>query len=64
MAHASFARFIASAADARPEAPELLFKPDRPRAIDRHIDYFGGTAESSADADDDRCADVALERPA
>jgi hypothetical protein len=20
----------------------LLFKPDRPRAIDRYIDYFGG----------------------
>jgi hypothetical protein len=64
MAHASSARSIPSAADARPEVPEQLFKPDRPRAIDRHIDYFGGTADSPADADDDRCADVALERPA
>src|SRR5206468_7295231 len=37
MAHASFARFIASAADARPEAPELLFKPDRPRSEERRV---------------------------
>lgn len=24
--------------------PPRLFKPDRPRAIDRYIDYFGGAA--------------------
>jgi hypothetical protein len=64
MAHPSSAHSIASAAGARLEMPELLFKRDRPRAIDRHIDYFGGTADSPADTDDDRCADVALERPA
>ena len=64
MAHASSAHSISSAAGARREVPEVLFKADHARAIDRHIDYFGGTAESSADADDDRCADVALERPA
>jgi hypothetical protein len=64
MAHASSAHSSPSTAGAQPEVPELLFKPDRPRAIDRHIDYFGGTADGSADADDDRCADAALERPA
>jgi len=25
-----------------------LFKLDRPRAIDRYIDYFGGTADDAA----------------
>ncbi|HEU5305543.1 MAG TPA: hypothetical protein VFU40_12915 [Gemmatimonadales bacterium] len=25
-----------------------LIKPDRPRAIDRHIDYFGGPAGQAA----------------
>lgn len=28
-----------------------LFKADRPRAIDRHIDYFGGGASWSRPAD-------------
>lgn len=27
---------------------EVLFKPDRPRHIDRFIDYFGTTATSAA----------------
>ena len=29
--------------------PRRRFKPDRPRAIDRHIDYFGGTAGWTSD---------------
>ncbi|HXG01978.1 MAG TPA: hypothetical protein VNO23_01015 [Candidatus Binatia bacterium] len=28
----------------------LLFKPDRPRAIDRYIDYFGGAGPAEAQA--------------
>ena len=45
---------------ARREVRELLFKPDRPRAIDQYIDYFGGATDSVADGD--ACGDVLLER--
>jgi len=48
MAHTSSAHPLPSGAGARPEARELLFRPDRPRAIDRHIDYFGGVTETLA----------------
>jgi hypothetical protein len=41
MAHTSSAHPLPSGAGSHPEARELLFKPDHPRAIDRHIDYFG-----------------------
>jgi len=61
MAHTSSAHPLPSDAVARPEARELLFKPDRPRAIDRHIDYFGGVTEAPAESDDDRCGDAFLE---
>jgi hypothetical protein len=30
--------------------PTRLFKPDRPRAIDRYIDYFGGAAGRTSDS--------------
>ena len=33
---------------ASPAAP-ALFKPDRPRAIDRHIDFFGDQAAAGGD---------------
>jgi hypothetical protein len=42
---------------------DLLFKPDRPRAIDEYIDYFGGTSHASTD-EDDVCGEIFLERPA
>ena len=63
MAHAS-ADSNSSAADARREASEVLFKADRPREIDRYIDYFGAGSDSAADGDDDRYGAAALERPA
>ncbi len=62
MAQASSTR--SAPAGTRPEVPELLFKPDRPRGIDQHIDYFGGTGEPQADGDEDVCGEAILERPA
>lgn len=35
--------------DSMPRAV-LLFKADRPRAIDRYIDYFGGSGPAVAEA--------------
>jgi hypothetical protein len=51
------------AAHTTPEA-SLLFKPDRPRAIDRHIDYFGGVGTGRAETDTaaDSCGESLLER--
>jgi hypothetical protein len=43
------------------EARHLFFKADRPRAIDQHIDYFGGAGGASA-ASDDLCGQTLLER--
>jgi hypothetical protein len=40
----------------------LFFKPDHPRAIDQHIDYFGGAGGASAAAGDDVCGETLLER--
>ena len=42
MAHASDAR------SGPAQAQDLLFKTDRPREIDRFIDFFGGTNDTSA----------------
>ena len=44
------------------EARRLFFKSDRPRAIDRYIDYFGGAGGTIAAAADDRCGEMLLER--
>jgi hypothetical protein len=52
-----------SAQYARGDVRDLLFKPDRPRAIDEYIDYFGGASEASSDEDDVR-GEAFLERPA
>ncbi|PYQ03716.1 MAG: hypothetical protein DMF83_20410 [Acidobacteria bacterium] len=60
MAHAPSAQ--SGASGQRPEARELLFKPDCPRAIDHHIDYFGGAGESPAETDDNGCGETLLER--
>jgi len=46
-----------------PEVRDLLFKSDRPRDIDRYIDYFGSEDAHSNDAPD-TCGEVLLERPA
>jgi hypothetical protein len=62
MAQASFTR--SAPARTHPGVPELLFKADRPRAIDHHIDYFGGVGEPQADGDEDVCGEATLERPA
>lgn len=60
MAHASSTRSVHYAhADVR----DLLFKPDRPRAIDEYIDYFGGASEALSDENDAR-GEAFLERPA
>jgi hypothetical protein len=61
MAHTSSAHPLPSGAGSHPEARELLFKPDHPRAIDRHIDYFGGATETLAESDGDRCGESFLE---
>jgi hypothetical protein len=58
MAHAPTARPAPVAV-----APPLLFKADHPRAIDRSIDYFGGTPASRPEGGaDDACGDALLER--
>lgn len=44
------------------EAGRLFFKPDRPRAIDRYIDYFGGAGSAAPATDDDVCGETFLER--
>jgi len=46
------------------EARDLLFKPDHPRAIDEHIDFFGGPTDTHADEHEDVGGEVVLERPA
>jgi hypothetical protein len=47
-----------------PEVQELLFKADRPREIDRYIDYFGGRDDARMQANSDACGEALLERPA
>jgi len=64
MAHASSAQSISSAAGSRREVPDVLFKADHPRGIDRFIDYFGGAGEPATEDDDERYGAAALERPA
>jgi hypothetical protein len=59
MAHTSDARSSAA------QAQILLFKPDRPREIDRYIDFFGRTNNTSAREEHDDARDESmLERPA
>ncbi len=61
MTHASAAHTVESNAAA---TPNLLFKPDRPREIDRYIDYFGGASDGRADETPDACGEALLEHPA
>lgn len=53
---------MAHASSPRPEVERLLFKADRPRAIDQHIDYFGGASEPPAEDSEDTCGETLLER--
>ena len=60
MAHAPSPQ--SGASGSRLEARELLVKPDRPRAIDQYIDYFGRAGDSPAETDDESCGEGLLER--
>ena len=71
MTHAASTPSVNSSdSGARTGVRQLLFKPDRPRAIDQHIDYFGGATEPASDmeadlcGEDDLCGEMILERPA
>ena len=44
------------------DARRLLFKADRPRTIDRYIDYFGGAGRDSVASGGDVCGETLLER--
>ena len=59
MAHSSALRTYAPTLAPEAEARDLLYKSDHPRAIDRHIDFFGDGALS--DGAGDRCGDLFLE---
>ena len=61
MLHAMYAtKWTIPALGAR-EARRLFFKADRPRAIDRYIDFFGGAGGATATTGDDLCGQL-LER--
>lgn len=64
MAHSrmSHATKTSAASTRTREAGRLFFKADRPRTIDRYIDYFGGAGGASAAAAADRCGETLLER--
>lgn len=53
MAHTTIAQ-APSPSPAGPAAVSVLMKPDRPRSIDRFIDYFGG-------ANADLCGEALLD---
>jgi hypothetical protein len=59
MAHSIAVHAAAPTLAPEVEARDLLYKADRPRAIDRHIDFFGDGALS--DGTCDRCGDLFLE---
>jgi hypothetical protein len=59
MAHSTAVPAAASALEPETEAREPLYKADHPRAIDRHIDFFGDGALSAVACD--RCGDLFLE---
>jgi hypothetical protein len=54
MSHRSAAHAIRSPV----EAPSDFFKRDRPRDIDRYIDYFGGTPDAERPGADAACPDT------
>jgi len=60
MANSSAAHAVAPALDApEGEVRDLLYKSDRPRAIDQHIDFFGDGGLS--DVAVDGCGELFLE---
>jgi hypothetical protein len=61
MAHAHSAQALHSTPpDHGRQNQDVLFKSDRPRTIDRYIDYFGGAAGTPT-ADADVCGDELLD---
>jgi hypothetical protein len=61
-AHARRAPTASSSSPRRRDASRLFFKADRPRAIDRYIDYFGGAGAPVLAMEHDRCGEALLER--
>jgi hypothetical protein len=61
MAHSIALHVVAAVpfADSTAEARDLLYKADRPRGIDRYIDFFGDGAPG--DGGGDRCGELFLE---
>jgi len=61
MAHATAVHAVAAVAGtASPvEARDLLYRADRPRVIDRYIDFFGNGV--LGEGSDDGCGDLFLE---
>ena len=62
MAHAHSTHARQQSSTRTRDARRLLFKADRPRPIDRYIDYFGGAGGASAAASEDACGEMLLER--
>jgi len=67
MAHAHMTPTRSTTASSRArDVRRLPFKTDRPRSIDRYIDYFGdyfgGAGVALTAADGDRCGEALLER--
>ena len=59
MANSSAVHAVAAALSPEPGVRDLLYKADQPRAIDRHIDFFGDGVLS--DVAGDRCGELFLE---
>ena len=59
MAHSTAVQAAPAVLEPETEARDLLYKADRPRAIDRHIDFFGDGVTGEAGCD--RCGELFLE---
>ena len=59
MAHPTAVHAVPAVLEFETQARDLLYKADRPRAIDEHIDFFGDGA--ARDAACDGCGELFLE---
>ena len=59
MVHPTAVRAVPAVLERETEGLDLLYKADRPRTIDRFIDFFGDGA--MRDVACDRCGDLFLE---
>ena len=59
MAHSTAVQAVPAVLEPQTEARDLLYKADRPRAIDRHIDFFGDGLAGEVGCD--RCGELFLE---